>query len=71
MKKNYNRNFKIEGREFQVRDINGFDYKYAIDVLNTSCGGWQQVRKANTLAEAKQEAYDYIEYLIEDMNNTL
>lgn len=62
MKKNYNRNFKIEGIEFQIADICDQHYKYRIDMFSEEKQYWITVNKCNTLAEGKQKAYDYIDY---------
>lgn len=67
MKKNYNRNFKINGMEFIIADICDQHNKYRIDVL-TNKGYWTQINKCNTLAEGKEIARDYQEY-IKEMEN--
>lgn len=62
MRKNYNRNFKIEGLEFKIIDICDFDYKYRIDVFSKDSQTWVTIKKCNTLTEGKQKAYDYIDF---------
>lgn len=66
MRKNYKRNFKIKGVEFSVE--NSFYYslsresnlKYDVYMFSEHYNSWTRVFGADTLAEARAKAEDYM-----------
>ena len=63
------REFKIEGRKFEIENIYDERYKYQVYMFNEHCY-WIMVGKCNTLTEGKELAYDYVKKIkeIEEYN---
>ena len=62
------RNFKINGAQFRTikrftgsSEINGYNKKYDLMRFSEKLHGWVRICSANTLAEAKEKAGEWVE----------